>query len=187
MSWQKWRDSHIISGSVNELKNIDYWLKNGQCWTKLDNVGQCWTMLDKVGHLDFVMLYLCRRTQEWFPRYLCNKPQVSQIKSTNLCLQLSHQTSQAGFNRRTMGLRLPPDLLSFVSRSSLVRPSFVLRSSFVRYSLVYRRPNEDRTRNKRKTNERATNVDRENSEKLSKTRRKNCPTWWEWQLSGFQR
>ena len=100
------------------------------------------TMLDKVGHLDFLMLYLCRRTQEWFPRYLCNKPQVSQIKSTNLCLQLSHQTSQAGFNRRTMGLRLPPDLLSFVSRSSLVRPSFVLRSSFVRYSLVYRRRDE---------------------------------------------
>ena len=28
------------------LENIDYWLKDGQCWTMLDNVGQCWTMLD---------------------------------------------------------------------------------------------------------------------------------------------
>lgn len=32
--------------------------------SKTDNVGHCWTMLDNVGHLDFVMLYLCTRTQE---------------------------------------------------------------------------------------------------------------------------
>ena len=88
-----------------------------------------------------------------------------------LCLQLLRQTSQVSFNRRTMGLRLTPDLLSFASRSVLVRSSFVSRSSLVRYSLVYRRPNEDRTRNKQKTNERATNIDRDADEKLSATRR----------------
>ena len=70
-----------------------------------------------------------------------------------------------------MSLQLTSDLLSFGSRSLLVRSSFVSRSSLVAYSLVYRRPNEDRTRNKQKTNERATNVERDTNEKLSKTRR----------------
>ena len=88
-----------------------------------------------------------------------------------LCLQTVHSITPTGYNRRTMSLQLTSDLLSFGSRSLLVRSSFVSRSSLVAYSLVYRRPNEDRTRNKRKTNERATNVERDTNEKLSKTRR----------------
>ena len=117
-------------------------------------------MLDNVGHLAFVMLYLCTRTQGWFPRYLCNKPQVSQIKSTYLCLQLSHQTSQVGFNRRTMGLRLSPACyrsvlvrFSLGPRSSLVRLSFVSRSLFVSLSNTERGPNEEQAKNERKSNE----------------------------------
>ena len=60
------------------LKNLNYQLNKIKIQTKGLTTGG-------------MILYLCTRTQGWFPKQgwgLCNKPQVLSIKNSQLCLQI---------------------------------------------------------------------------------------------------
>ena len=140
---------------INKLNKIKYQLKIGQIFA--------------FSGCDVVYFVNTKNDGVVNKKALQQKTIYHTTKNNHLCLHILFPTPPTGCNIRSMIARLPPDRLSFGSRSLLVHFSLGPRSSLVRYSLVYRRPNEDRTRNKRKTNERATNVERDNSEKLSKT------------------
>ena len=81
-----------------------------------------------------------------------------------LCLQTVHSITPTGYNRRTMSLQLTSDLLSFGSRSLLVRSSFVSRWLVVSLSKTERGPNEEQAKNERKSNECRARYQRETIE-----------------------
>ena len=143
---------------INKLNKIKYQLKIGQIFA--------------FSGCDVVYFVNTKNDGVVNKKALQQKTIYHTTKNNHLCLHILFPTPPTGCNIRSMIARLPPDRLSFGSRSLLVHFSLGPRSSLVRLSFVIRQSIEDRTRTERGISEKRTKEQRTSNEIIARNYRR---------------